>query len=84
MPILLLALLPVPPKLTGESTLVEEAKRPINVNALWAVFDHVFAPLQQVTQEGTVMDCADGKTCLCFPILSARKTIMGSMRPCTE
>ena len=29
-------------------------------------------PLQQVVQEVTVMDCADGKTRICFPILSAR------------
>jgi len=71
MPILLLALLPVPPKLTGESARVDEAQREINANALRAVFDLVLAPLQQVAQGGTVMDCADGKTRLCFPILSA-------------
>jgi len=29
------------------------------------------APLQQVAREATVMDCADGKTHLCFPILLA-------------
>jgi len=36
-----------------------------------AVFDLVLAPLQQVAREGTVMDCADSKIRLCFPILSA-------------
>jgi len=36
-----------------------------------AVFDLVLVPLQLVAQERTVMDCADGKTRLCFPILSA-------------
>ena len=71
MPILLQALLPVPPKLTGESAPVDEAQRQTNANALQAVFDLVLAPLQEVVQEGTVMDCADGKTRLCFPILSA-------------
>jgi len=71
MPVLLLALLPVPPKLTGESTRVDEAQWQINMLALRAVFDLVFAPLQQVAQERMVMDCADGKTSLCFPILSA-------------
>ena len=69
--VLLLALLPVPPKLTGESTWVDEAQRQINADVLRAVFDLVFAPLQRVAQEGTVMNCADGKTRLCFPILSA-------------
>src|ERR1700760_1548476 len=69
MPILLLALLPVPPKLTGESAPKNEAQRQTNADALRADFDLVLAPLQEVVQEGTVMDCADGKTRLCFPIL---------------
>ena len=63
MPILLLALLPVPPKFTGESACANEAQ--------WQTNADVLALLQQVAQEGTVMDCADGKTRLCFPILSA-------------
>jgi len=71
MPILLLALRPVPPKFTGESALANEAQRQTNADVLWAVFDLVLAPLQQVAREGTVMNCADGKTRLCFPILSA-------------
>ena len=71
MPILLLALLPVPPKLTGESAPADEAQRQTNADALRAVFDLVLAPLQEVVQEGREMDCADGKTRLCFPILSA-------------
>jgi len=69
MAILLLALLPVPPKLTGDSGRADEAQRKTNADALRAVFDIVFAPLQEVVQEGTVMDCADGKTRLCVPIL---------------
>ena len=71
MPVLLLALLPVPPKLAGESTQADEAQRQINADALRAVFDLVLTSLQYVSQEGMVMDCADGKTRLCFPILSA-------------
>jgi len=70
MPILLLALLPLPPKLTGDSGHADEAQRKTNADALRAVFDLVLAPLQEVVQEGTVMDCADGKTRQCFPILS--------------
>ena len=72
MPILLLALPPVSPKLKGDSGRADEAQRQTNADALQAVFDLVLAPLQEVVQEGTVMDCADGKTCLCFPIFSAR------------
>ena len=71
MPILLLALLPVPPKLTGGSGRAEEAQRQTIADALRAVFDLVLAQLQEVVQEGMVMDCADGKTRLCFPILAA-------------
>ena len=71
MPILLLALLPVPPKFNGESASANEAQRQTNADTLRAVFDLVLAPLQPVAQEGTVIDCADGKTRLCFPILLA-------------
>jgi len=71
MPILLLALLPVPLKLTGHSGRADKAQRKTNADALRAVFDLVLAPLQEVVQESTVMDCADGKTPVCFPIVSA-------------
>jgi len=70
-PILLLALLPVPPKLTGNSGRADEPQRKTKADAKRAVFDLVLAPLQEVVQEGTVMDCADGKTCLCVLILLA-------------
>ena len=66
-----MALLPVPPKLTGNSGRADEAPRQTNADALRALFDLVLALLQEVVQEGTVMDCADGKTRLCFSILSA-------------
>jgi len=71
MPILLLALLPVPPKFTGKSAGANEAQRQPDADTQLAVFDLVLAILQPVAQEGTVMDCADGKTRLCFPILWA-------------
>ena len=45
MPVLLLALLPVPPKLTGESTRADEAQRQLNADVLQTVFDFVLAPL---------------------------------------
>ena len=71
MPILLLALLPVPPKLSHESVCAEEIQRRMNADALQAVFDLILAPLQEIANDGAVMDCADGKTGLYFTILSA-------------
>ena len=70
-PIQILALLPVPPKCTGESARANEAQQQTNADVLRAVFDLVLAPLHQVAREETVMDYADGKRRLCFPILSA-------------
>jgi len=71
MPILLLALVPVAPKFTGESARANEAHRQTNADVLPSVFDLVLVPLQQVAQEGMVMDWADSNTGLCFPIFSA-------------
>jgi len=71
MSVRLVALLPGPPKLTAESSLADETQRHINADTLRAVFDLVLAPLHYVSEEGMVMDCADCKTSLCFPILSA-------------
>jgi len=84
MPILLLALLPVPPKFTGESARAKEAQPQTNADVLRAVFDLVLAPFQQVAREGTVMDCEDGKTCLFFPFCRPGLRIMLSMQPCKE
>jgi len=70
-PTLPLALLPVPPKFPGESAHADEAQRLMNANVRRTVFDIVITPLQQVVQEGTVIDCADCKTRLSYLILSA-------------
>jgi len=70
MSVLLVALLPVPPKLTGESSRRDETQQQINADSLRAVFDLVLTHLQYVSYEGMIMDCTDGKTRLCFPILS--------------
>ena len=70
MPILLLALLPMPPKLSHESVRANEIQRQMNADALQAVFDLILAPLQEIANDGAVMDWADGNTRLCFPILS--------------
>ena len=71
MPILLLALLPVPPKLSHESVRADEIQWQMNADALQAVFDLILAPLQEIDNDDAVMDITDGKTPLCLPILSA-------------
>ena len=71
MSVLLVALLPVLQKLTAESSRADETQWQINADSLRAVFDLVLAPLHHVSHEGMVVDCVDGKTRLCFPILSA-------------
>jgi len=71
MSVLLVALLLVPPKLTGKSSQADENLQQINADSLLAAFDLILAPLHYVSHEGMVMNCADGKTRLCFPILSA-------------
>ena len=72
MPVLLLALLPGPAKLTNQSTCLDQAKWQINVDALQAFIDLVSALWQQVVPEGTVIDHEAGKTLICFPIMLAR------------
>ncbi|RPB03036.1 hypothetical protein L873DRAFT_1671269, partial [Choiromyces venosus 120613-1] len=71
MPILLLALLPVPPRFTRESACADELQCQINADTLRAVFDLALAPLVKIAQDRVVMDCPDGKRRLCYPILSA-------------
>ena len=70
MAVLLLALLPVPPKLSKTSK-ADRWQRKINSDTLQDVFKLIFAPLQDVAHAGIPIDCADGKVRLCFPILSA-------------
>jgi len=72
MPMILhLTLLPVPAKLNGKSGCADEAQQQMNADVLQTVFNLILVPLQQVVQEGMVMDCVDGKIRLCFSILSA-------------
>jgi len=67
--VLLLALLPVPPKLP-KSSAADKLQRQINANTLWGVFELIFEPLKDTTLEGVPKDCADSKIRRCFPILS--------------
>jgi len=69
MAVLLLALLPVPPKLP-KSSAADKLQRQINANTLRGVFELIFESLKDTTLEGVPIDCADGKIWRCFPILS--------------
>ena len=66
--VLLLTLLPVPPKLTKSSP--DHLQRQINSDRLRGVFKLLFEPLQNAALESLNIDCADGTVPRCFPILS--------------
>jgi len=68
--VLLLALLPVPPKLSKCSNGYRR-QRKINADTLQDVLELIFAPLLDVAHVDIPIDCADGKVRLSFPILSA-------------
>jgi len=70
MAVLLLALLPIPPKFS-KSSKAEQRRRKINADTLQDVFELIFAPLQDVAHAGIAIDCADSKVRQFFPILSA-------------
>jgi len=67
--VLLLALMPVPRKLTKSSA--DHLQRQINADTLPGVFELLFEPLHNAALEGVNIDCADGTVRRCFPILSA-------------
>jgi len=69
MGVLLLALFPVPPKLS-QSSKADRRQRMINADTLQDVVELIFAPLQDVAHVGIPIDCADGMMRLCFRILS--------------
>jgi len=69
MVILLLRLLPIPPKL-AKSSRADKLQKLINADTLHGVFELIFAPLNGAAREGAPIDCADGKIRRCFPIMS--------------
>ena len=69
MAILLLGVLPIPPKLAKSST-ADKLQRLLNADTLRGVFELIFAPLNGAAREGAPIDCADGKIRRCFPIMS--------------
>jgi len=70
MAVLLLALLPIPPK-QSKSSKADQHQRQINADTLRHVFELIFAPLQDPEHDCVPIDCADGKVRRCFPILAA-------------
>jgi len=69
MGILLLGLLPIPPKL-AKSFRAAKLQRLINADTLCGVFELIFASLNAAAREGAPIDCADGKLRRWFPIMS--------------
>jgi len=69
MAILLLGLLPIPPKL-AKSSRADKLQRLINADTLLGVFELIFAPLNGAARVGVPIYCADGKIWRCFPIMS--------------
>ena len=60
MAILLLGLLPIPPKL-AKSSRANKLQRLINADTLRGLFKLIFALLNRAAREGAPIDCADGK-----------------------
>jgi len=70
MAVLLLALLPIPPKLSKSSKAYQH-QRQIKADTLRDVFELIFAPLQDPVHDGVPIDCANGNFRSCFPIVAA-------------
>ena len=70
MAVLLLALLPIPPKLS-KSTKADQHQRQINADTIRDVFELLFAPLKDPVHDGVPIDSTNGKVQRCFLILAA-------------
>ncbi|KAH8144439.1 uncharacterized protein LAJ45_11569 [Morchella importuna] len=67
--LILLGLLPVPPKL-GKNSLANSALRRQSQMALHRALGEIFQSIRECSQEGELIACADGYERLCFPVLS--------------
>ncbi|KAH8144500.1 uncharacterized protein LAJ45_11475 [Morchella importuna] len=67
--LILLGLLPVPPKL-GKNSLANSALRRQSQMALHRALGEIFQSIREYSQEGELIACADGYERLCFPVLS--------------
>ncbi|KAG0633391.1 hypothetical protein HOY80DRAFT_896568 [Tuber brumale] len=66
----LLALLPVPPKMLGVASR-DSRKRLVNNEILCELIEAIFTPIGEVAEVGIEIECADGKVRQCFPRLAA-------------
>jgi len=66
----LLALLPVPPKILGVA-MRDASQRQVNNEILCDLLEAIFVPIVGLENLGLEIECADEKVRLCFPRLSA-------------
>ena len=69
--IILVALLPVPPKFASKKVKDRSAQRMTNEEVLGGVFSLIFEPLEAIMRLGKEMNCSDGMAWHCFPVLAA-------------
>ena len=67
----LLALLPVPPKIGDVPTMVAKQYAQIKLEALHQAIRNILQPLKDISSEGLQMECADLQQRQCYPILAA-------------
>jgi len=66
----LLALLPIPPKMTGAAS-KDRKQRETNHEILRDLMEEIFEPLASANEHGVKITCGDGNVRLCFPRLAA-------------
>ncbi|KAL0631138.1 hypothetical protein Q9L58_010002 [Maublancomyces gigas] len=71
MAFILLALLPIPPKVTNLSSKVGRSQSMMNCTVLNKVMESILTPLQEPGTVGVELDCDYGNKRGCFPILCA-------------
>ncbi|KAG0633524.1 hypothetical protein HOY80DRAFT_1104646 [Tuber brumale] len=67
---ILLALLPIPPKMLGVASR-DSRQRLVNNEILCELIEAIFTPIGEVAEVRIEIECADGKVWQCFPRLAA-------------
>ena len=70
MAMILLALLPVPPKFKSDKA-HDDQQREVNRHTLHATLEQLLEPLRHPGENGIDLPCADGKLRRCYPVLAA-------------
>ena len=71
MAIILVALLPVPPKFASKKAKIRSTQRMTNDEILEGVFSLILEPLGAIAKFGKEMNCSDGMVRQCFLVLAA-------------